>query len=241
MSRGCRGMTPFTPAPRSPRPGARWAELPSGNDDPGRLPWPLAGRRVCGPGGRDRDEGQVYPMPPVRSGDIFPPSLANDTTDGENGGTGAPPDGSVLPQPKDYSMGWWPSGWDRFVRWGGRTRCREGGRSNGTILPFRIAGSCRRAADLGRHQRVRGGEVHETPHHECDRCRRGAAGLVLHDVWEGWPTECDHPGASSSRRAVGLGADQPGCGAATRKDLCRDRDGPGNWVPALGNQRGNER
>ena len=45
---------------------------------------------------------------------------------------------------------------------------------------------------------------------------------------------------TSSRRTVGLGADQSRCGAATRKNLRRDSDGPGNGPPALGDQRGSE-
>jgi hypothetical protein len=42
---------------------------------------------------------------------------------------------------------------------------------------------------------------------------------------------------------VGLlvwGLINPAVGRATRQDLCRDRDGPRNGVPGLGNQRGNE-
>ena len=83
------------------------------------------------------------------------------------------------------------------------------------------------------------GEVHEALRHHCHGCRRGGAGLVFHDVWERWPSVCSFLG-TSSRRTVGLGADRSRCGAATRQNLCRDSDGPGNGPPALGDQRGSE-
>src|SRR5208337_2870078 len=67
----------------------------------------------------------------------------------------------------------------------------------------------------------------------CHGCRRGGAGLVFHDVWERWPSVCSLL-RTSSRRTVGLGADQSRCWAATRKNLRSDSDGPGNGPPALG-------
>ena len=114
-----------------------------------------------------------------------------------------------------------------------------GGRSHGTVFPFRIARACRRAADLGRQQLISAREVHEALRHHCHGCRRGGAGLVFHDVWERWPSVCSFL-RTSSRRTVGLGADQSRCGAATRKNLRSDSDGPGSGPPALGVQRGSE-
>src|SRR5271157_153121 len=114
-----------------------------------------------------------------------------------------------------------------------------GGRSHGTVLPFRIARACRWAIDLGRQQLVLGGKVHETLRHQCHSRRRGCAGLVFHDLWERWPSVCSFLGTSSPRTA-GLGADPSRRWAATRKNLRRDSDGPGNGPPALGDQRGSE-
>src|SRR5271166_6767319 len=41
-----------------------------------------------------------------------------------------------------------------------------GGRSHGTVFPFRIARACRRAADLGPQQLISGREVQETLRHQ---------------------------------------------------------------------------
>ena len=144
------------------------------------------------------------------------------------------------------------AGWRRGLNtagWLGRIRAVHavvrsdsvsgGGRSHRTVFPFRIARACRRAADLGRQQLIRAREVHEALCHHCHGCRRGWAGLVFHDAWERWPSVCSFL-RTSFRRTVGLGADQSRCGAATRKNLRSDSDGPGSGPPALGVQRGSE-
>ena len=77
---------------------------------------------------------------------------------------------------------------------------------------------------------------HEALRHHCHGCRRGGAGLVFHDVWERWPSVCSFL-RTSSRRTVGLGADQSRCGAATRKNLRSDSDG-WEWAACFGGSAG---